>query len=467
MVTMKRKIPFIFLYILMFFPPLYACSGNTSDSEGGKTSNEEAIAYAYCSTEYNASFGNYGTFCVSALDNNELEKEFNDLSKFTLKDAFSEMTLTGASYSEEGFTPAIVFSLSGTLSEGKTGSIEGEGIIKGKSVKVTIPITEAQAESKSRINVNYEGKQKVDISLLNACFNKNISSNDFLLDGALKNMTIESIRNEVVLDDLGEEVLSQEAELTITGFSKDEDYGIIDILPSATTYNETLRIIINTQAYGVSLINDHIDTFTLKDTINVQSDIVTFNRSIKTDDITLGGVLKDYATIESIEYTDQKHITVNLSFPYTFVGGKKTVTNEDGTTFESVLSNVGYLTFGKNVTDSGKEFVCSIVVKAPELDANISTTGQTVHIDLTIKHEEFFTMLSADAFRIYRNGDGTEEIVVKNKNICIVDGVAKIDFTLPDDCNGLFYLEIEDAYDVISNNDGKEESVTIRTYFYI
>ena len=61
--------------------------------------------------------------------------------------------------------------------------------------------------------------------------------------------------------------------------------------------------------------------------------------------------------------------------------------------------------------------------------------------------------------------DGTE-ILVSGIDIVNLDDYLSITFILPDNCQGLLYFEIEDAYDIIKDESSKQ-NVTIKTYFYI
>lgn len=417
-----------------------------SCKDKGKGNNTpDETAYAYCTEFYNVAFGNYGSFTLTASDNGELETNFDDLTLFTLGGAFSGLKIEYAVFSEENYS--VTFTLSGALDNGDTGTIEGKGIIKGKSVKVNVPISPASASSESVIYDNV-AEQKIELQLINACFNKTLSATDFVLSGASKNMAIKSVSTVNTVDDDGNDVLSQTASLTLTGSPDGTDYAYVEILASATTFNKPLNISLKTDFYGASVLNDHIDTFTLSDVVYVKANNVAFKKTIGKDDITLDGSLKNYAEIAEVEFINGEQLAIRLTFPYTFV---------------NVNDSIGYIKFKANATDSGKEFSCSVIVASPEINYEIQINDKTVVMELTLDHEEW-NLLSPYPFKVYYQ-DGTE-ILVSGIDIVNLDDYLSITFILPDNCQGLLYFEIEDAYDIIKDESSKQ-NVTIKTYFYI
>lgn len=409
-----------------------------------KDDSSEAFG-AYCSMEYNAGFGNYGSFSVALGDDGELERNFNDLSKFTLGGAFTGMTVENVSYDEAD--ECITFILSGNLAEGDYGTVEGKGILKNKSVKVDIPIARATASSPDTIYDNLD-RQQVEIQLTSACFNKNLSAADFVLSGAAENMIIESVETDFTQGENGEDILSQRAVLTIAGTTKGTDYAYIKISDSATTFNKPLDMVILTDFCGAYVLNDHIDTYTLHDVVYIKADNISFNSKISKDNFSFDGSLKDYAVIQEVEFVNETMIELQLSFPYTFI---------------NTTDTIGYIKLNADTNTGGKELVCSTVVASPDIESELKIDGRDVKIELTLEHEKF-NMLSPYPFRIYYP-DG-REIIVSGIDIVDLDEYLSISFTLPEGCEGLIYFELKDAYDIVKP-DGSKENITIKTYICV
>lgn len=422
----------------------------TACNEEEKTETPDETAYAYCTEFYNAAFGNYGSFSVTASDNAELETSFDDLTKFTLGEAFSGLKIESAVYSEDDYR--ITFSLTGALAEGDNGTIEGNGIVKGKSVKVSVPVASAEATSESVVYGN-ASEQQIELNLMNACFNKTIAPKDFVLSGAAKNMTIKSVSTDSAVDEDGNDELSQSAILTLTGATDGTDYAYIEISASATTYNKPLTVSLTTDFYGASVLNDHIDTFKLSDTVYVQAHNEFFKKDINTDNITFDGALKDYATIKEVEFVNSELVALHLSFPYTFVNAYDSNKND----------SIGYIKFGADAIESGKEFSCSVLVASPDINYVLRIDEKNVSMEFTLDHEEW-NLLSFYPFQVYYP-DGTE-VLVQNIETVNLDEYLSIKFTLPDTYEGLLYFELADAYNIVKS-DGSSEDITIKTYFYI
>lgn len=430
-----------FAVILLFSLALCSCSDTT-----GTGNNDEDASLVYCCLEYGAGFGNYGCFAITTLDEGvEFETKFDDLEKFTLGGAFSGMSIDSVYFDEEDHQ--VVFSISGKLSAGRYGTVEGEGIVKGKSVKAEIPVSRAFASTEDVVYDNME-KQQIQIDLMQACFNKDVSVGDFTLSGALQNMTVESVSTDYAVDENGEDVLSQTAILTLSGYTNGSDHGYIEISEKATTYNEALKLSLSTEFRGAVISNDHIDTFKLNDVIYVEAQNITFSENIKAEDIVLEGALKDYAIIDEIDFVDTGLIGIHFSFPYTFI-------NEN--------NNIGYIKFAPQTNVENTEFVCSALVAAPDIECNMTIEGKKAEIVLTLDHEEF-DLLDMYPFSIY-DASG-KEILVTGLEIINLDEYLSITFDLPTDYSGIIYFEILDAYSVVLQ-DGTNKSITVKAHFYI
>ena len=433
-----KKLFCLILCVTLCATLLVAC-GDKKENE-----NPTDIAYAYCCTEYDVEFGNYGYFSITVADGNfELETQFNDLSKFTLGGAFAGMEITGAVYDE--IYDKINFAVKGELASGNIGTIEGEGIVKGRSVKVDIPISKAWA-STDDILFDNSTEHQITVELFSACFEKDVSADDFALSGAAKDMTIKSVKTEYAVDENGEDVLSQVAILTLEGNTNGSDYAYIDILNDATTYNDTLRVTVNTMHRGAIIMSDHIDTFEGEDLIYIEARNITFKEGISAEDLTLMGALKDYAVIDKIDFVSESLIGVYLTFPYTFV---------------DVYNNIGYIQFGADTNVEGLEFLCSSVVSAPRLQYTVTTEGNNVAMTLGLEHA-MFNLIDTYSFEI-TDADGNK-IHVNNLEIDNVDGELKVTFTMPDNCEGTYLFELSSAYDVVKS-DGSVTSMTISVCF--
>lgn len=434
---MKKKLLVTAFSFALCMLCLAGCDENDTSSVADDT------AYVYCSSQYNAGFGNYGYFAVAPMDDCEPETDFKDLSAFTLGGAFTGMKVDNAAYDEEN--GCVVFSISGALAEGEYGTIEGSGIVKNKSVKAEIPITQAQAYSESVVYGGTE-KQQIEINLESACFNKDISASDFTLSGAAQNMTVESVETDFVTDDDGDEVLSQTATLTLSGSTDGSDYAYIEISGKATTFNKPLTVTLTTDFYGVYVTNDHVDTFTLSDIVYVQAKNITFVNDIKAEDISLDGCLKDYAVINAVDYVNETLIALHLSFPYTYIEND---------------NSIGYINFSAKTNTTNAEYSCSTVVAAPAIHSSIEVKDHTVSMELTLEHEEF-NLLDFYPFSVYAS-DGSE-VLVSGIDIVDLDEYLSITFVMPDNSEGVFRFELKDAYDVVKA-DGSKENITIVTYF--
>ncbi len=444
---MKNKIIYSMVCLLITGSALFSCNKKTVESTSTSTTTDDYV-YAYCNIYYNAGSGNYGSFTIKAMDEGELETEFTDLTKFKLGNAFSNMQVAGATYNE--YENNIRFDITGALSAGEYGTIEGEGILKNRSVKVSIPITEASA---STDDIIYEGleEQKINISLSNACFNKDIKPSDFKLTGAAKNMTVESIVCEPYVDEDGDEQLTSEATLTLKGNSNGSDYAYISISNSATTYNKDIDFSIKTDYCGAYILNDCIDTFTLSDVVNIQASNVEFSDNIKKGDISFDGVLKDYATVKSVEKVSSQLLNVNLEFPYTYLN-----TNNTG--------NIGYIKFNENATTTKKEVICTAIVGAPKIHSTIQVDGKNVTIEFCLENEEW-NLLDFSPFTLtYPNGT---KILPSNVEVTNIEKDVTIKFKVPDDCSGLVYFTLEDAYDIISTDGTTKTNISVKTILYI
>lgn len=401
-------------------------------------------AEVYCCEEYNAGFGNGGSFSIAVMESIEFEKSFNDLSKLTLGGAFSGMKLGSVCYSELG--DRIEFELSGSLSEGDYGTVEGTGLVKDKFVKIDIPITKPLVSSTDNLYDNLD-TQQVELELISACFNKNISASDFELGGTAKDMIIENVVTDNTVDDEGNDILPQKAVLTLKGNTLGSDYAYIKILSNATTYNKDLNVSIKTDFCGAHISNDHIDTFTLYDIVYIESDNTTFSNKLSKESIILDGVLKDYAVVEDVDYVDDNLLGVKLSFPYTYL---------------DTANNIGYIKIAADANAMGKELVCSTIVVTPKIESEIELDGNSVKLELIMEHEEF-NELSSSQFKVYYpNGN---EVAISGTDIIKSDNKLDISFKLPDSFEGLMYFEIKDAYDVIKE-DGSKEIISIKNNFY-
>ena len=439
MKTMKKKFVGL-LCLVLCLTCLAACIKG-----GSNPPNADEIT-VYCSQEYSASFGNYGFFAVTVMEEEvELETTFDDLSGLQLGGAFSGMRIDRAQYNETDHQ--IEFCVIGELASGKYGTVEGEGIVKGLSVKVNVPISEAFASANGVLYESVE-QQKIELELLGACFNKDITAADFVLRGAMRNMTVTAVSTDHAVDDDGEEVLSQTAILTVSGLADGTDYAYIEISDAATTYNQPLQVVVNTEHRGAVVTNEYIDTFALSDVIYVEAKNLTFSETVTVEDVTLGGILQDYAVLRSVDVVNDSMLALHLSFPHTFVGGE---------------DPMGYITLDADTNDAQLEIVCSAVVAAPTLEYSIEIDGKQVFMELTLEHAEF-NLMDMYPFTLYYS-DG-EEILVTDLEIVDIDEYLSISFALPSDCEGLLYFELEDAYDVVAPN-GSTESVTVKTYFHV
>ena len=441
--SMKKRNSLLLLGCLVSGLLLVSCGEDNSSSS--QTTDE--TAYAYCIEYYNASFGNYGSFAIGAMEGVELETDFSDLTKFTLGDAFSGMRIESAQYSDDNYI--VSFDLTGSLAEGSSGSIEGEGIVKGRSVKIDVPIAEAYMSSETVI---YEGlsEQEVTLELTNSCFNTGLTASDFALTGAAKNMSVKAVSVEQAKDEEGNDALPQTAVLTLSGDPDGTDYAYIEVKSSALTYNKNLSVSLKTDVRGVFILNDNIDTFSLTDVLSIEATNIDFNESITKDDVTFGGVLKDYATVKSIERVSSKLITLTLAFPYTYLE------SESG-------SNIGYVKLSSEATSAGKEVVCSALVGVPEIKSDIKINGKAVTMELVLENGEW-NLLGPSPFQVC-NPDGSE-VIVSELSVVNLDESLSIKFNLPDDCSGLLYFTLENAYSVVSS-DGGSVDVSVKTYFYI
>lgn len=427
---------------------------------GGAKDDSDDTAYAYCSTEYNASFGNYGSFSICAMDGYELERDFSDLSKFTLGGAFAGMKIEKMAYYSE--TDRIVVDLTGTLASGDGGTISGSGIVKNKSTSINVRITPASASSNNKIFDNVE-EQKITIELVNACFNKDIKASDFALSGACKNMTVASVSTDSTVDDEGGTVLSQTAVLTLKGNPTGSDYAYIDISQSATTFNKSFRVVLETDLYGAVIRNDHIDTDTLSDIVYVDAVNVSFSDTISASNITFDGALKDYATLKEVKFVNKKLIALYLTFPYTFVSSVVTeqVDNKD---VESLKSGVGYITFDKDSVVEKHAFTCSTNIASPEIESTVVVNGNVITMQLNLLHEQWgFVTEYNSSLTSCATG---EAITLTHISVNVVEEKCSVEITLPKDSKGLMVFTIKDAYDIVDSN-GKDVEVDVKIYVYV
>lgn len=432
---MKKRILAILISLICLFG-ITAC-----DNGGDNDNNGDDVSYAYCSQFYSAVLGNHGSFEIQLIDDNEFESTL-DTSKITLSGAFSKMQIASVYLGED--SDAVTFNIVGELSEGDYGIVSGEGIVKGKSTQVFIPITQAYASSNSTIYSNVE-EQTIQIDLTSACFNASLSCEDFILDGAAKNMTIKSVATNYVVAD-GETILSQTATLTLTGEPSGTDYAYINVKSSATTFNKTLTAVLSTDYYGAYIANDFIDSFLLSDTIYVKANNISFVEEISKDDITLGGALKDYAVIDEIDVVDETLVGIKLSFPYTFV---------------NYIDCIGYIEFSENTNVEGKSFTCSAILSSPELQVGFTKNETAVTIELTLLNEDFNIISSP----VVKDEDGTD-IVLTAVETVEIDNYISISFNIPENYSGVVFVEIENAYSIVAP-DSSIKNVTIKTSFYI
>ncbi|MGN0824659.1 MAG: hypothetical protein ACI4MB_06315 [Candidatus Coproplasma sp.] len=433
-----KKLLFAIILCLGCALTLTACNNNDGASDG----SDDSTVYAYCSQFYSAAFGNYGSFTITPTDDNELEKSF-DLSKITLSGAFTGMSITAATLSDDEYS--ATFSLSGALSEGDYGIVSGDGIVKGKTAEITVPITPAEASSQSKVYAN-AGEQTVEIELLSACFNKDITPADFTLSGAAKNMTVKSVSTNYATDTDGEVMLSQTATLTLTGEPDGTDYAYIEASSSATTYNKALSAVLTTDFYGAVILNDDIDSYTLSDTVYIKANNIKFKDTIGKGDLTFGGALKNFAVIEEVDVVNEELIGLHLSFPYTFI---------------NYTESIGYISFSADTNTDGKSFTCSAVLSTPEIDYSVTVSENTALLVIKLSNAEFNLIDSPTI----TTEDGTE-ILVSGMDIVDIDEYLSIKFNLPANYSGMLYCEIANAYDIVTSNN-QTESITIKSALYI
>lgn len=429
---MKTRILALSLCLLLCLP-LAACQ------------KEAPLADLICCREYSAALGDFGSFSVASQTGGELETVFSDLSQLTLGQAFSEMKIEQAAYEEEN--NCVTFSLSGPLSEGETGLIEGPGILKNKSARAEIPIAPAEAASSSRLFAGVE-TQTISLELKGACFRQDLSASDFLLSGAARQMTVLSVTADFPVSADGETSLPQTATLTLSGAPDGSDYAYLEIAARATTYHKPLTLALPTDFTGAQITNDHIDTFTLSDTVSVQANHLSFRRDISTESLSLEGCLKDYADLEEVRFISESELELRLSFPYTYLESN---------------DNLGYIAFSPASNEEGIAFSCSALVAAPAIHSDVKINGRAVSLELSLEHEEF-NLLSSYPFCVY-NAAG-EEILVSGVDIVNLDNTLSISFLLPESCEGLLLFELQDAYDVITPQQ-TSKNIPIRTYFYL
>ena len=416
----------------------------TSCQDDNNSNDDDDIAYAYCSEYYNASYGEIGFFSISVIDENKLEKDFSDLSKLTLSGAFSGMEVKNISLNEDGISVNVY--VSGSLNSGNTGYIEGFGIVKNQNIKVTVPITEASASSNSIIYDNVD-EQQIEIELSNACFKKELTKDDFILSGAAGSMEIINVSSDYYEDE-GEIILSQTAVITLKGEPDGTNFAYIDILDTATTYNEDLRVVLNTDFYGGIVINECVNTFKTYDIIYVESNNITFNSEINASDISFEGALKDYATIKDINVIKENLIALSVSFPYTNV---------------KPYDNIGYIKFNAETNYEKIEFECSTIVGNPSIECNLEIDNNLVNITIELNNGEF-NLLDMYPFNVYYSGG--EEIMVSDIEIVNLDGYLNVSFKLPELSSEILYFELQNAYSII-NEEGISENITVMFYFNV
>ena len=394
----KKTFILLLLFCLMF---VSAC---TNDEP-----SDDDVAVVYCSNYYDASYGEIGYFTITPFEDIKLETKYDDLSSFKLGEAFSNMSIKEIRLNEDGYS--IDVCVIGELTTGKYGTFEGNGIVKNKNVKVNVPINEAFAVSDSIIYSNVK-EQTVVIDLWSTCFKKELTVADFVLSGAAEDMKIKEIEFKNY-ENFDEKFYPQTVILTLTGDPNGLSYAYIDILDAAITYNEDIRIVINTDFYGGTILNENIDTYTNYDTVYVELNNLTFKSDIEITDIELDGVLKDYAVIQEVELLKEDLIAILLTFPYTFV---------------SSYDNIGYIKFSPNTNNENIEFSCTAIVSSPSIDYNIIIDNNEVNIILELENGEF-NLLDMYPFDLYySNGDN---ILVTNLSIINIDGLLEISFKLP------------------------------------
>ena len=264
-----------FIVLLLFLIFITACTNDEPPAA------DDDVAIVYCSNYYDASYGEFGYFTITPFEDIELETKYDDLSSFKLGEAFSNMLIKEIRLNEDGYS--IDVCVIGELTTGKYGTFEGNGLVKNKNVKVNVPINEAFAVSDSIIYSNVK-EQTVVIDLWSTCFKKELTVADFVLSGAAEDMQIKAIEFENY-ENFDEKFYPQTVILTLTGDPNGLSYAYIDILDAATTYNEDIRVVINTDFYGGTILNENIDTYTNYDTVYVELNNLTFKSDLEITDI--------------------------------------------------------------------------------------------------------------------------------------------------------------------------------------
>lgn len=426
-----------FIVLLLFLIFITACTNDEPPAA-------DDVAIVYCSNYYDASYGEIGYFTITPFEDIELETKYDDLSSFKLGEAFSNMLIKEIRLNEDGYS--IDVCVIGELTTGKYGTFEGNGLVKNKNVKVNVPINEAFAVSDSIIYSNFK-EQTVVIDLWSTCFKKELTVADFVLSGAAEDMQIKEIEFENY-EKFDEKFYPQTVILTLTGDPNGLSYAYIDILDAAITYNEDIRVVINTDFYGGTILNENIDTYTNYDTVYVELNNLTFKSDLEITDIELDGVLKDYAVIAEIELLKENLIAISLSFPYTFI---------------NTYDNIGYIKFSSNTNNENIEFVCTSIVVSPSIDYDVTINNDEVKMKLELENGEF-NVLDFYPFNLYYSNG--EKILVTNLSIINIDGYLEISFKLPDISKKIIYFELENAYE-ITNVFGVKENKTIKTILYL
>lgn len=407
-----------------------SCGNKDSDKEIKDEFN------SYVSSSFNASLWKNGSFSIALGAGYEFEDTLN-ISSLTLGGAFKDMKILEASkVSFEEENQNVSFYLSGILNEGSSGSIKGKGIVKNEEIDLIVPIEEAYLECETALNSDANENEAI-LELTNACFLENINPSHFTLDE--DTLSVKSV--EVIdFDTSGykDGYLPNRVKLTIEGRTSETQEINLVVDKNALNYNKSLSCSIEYLYRGADLLNNEIDTYNLTDTLSFEAQNINFNDTIKPSDFTFEGVLKDYASVKSVEVIDKKHLNLELSFPCDFLS-------------LDTLDNVGYIVFNGSTNEENVSFKVGALLLRPTYDFEFSYVNSTCVLEVTLRNEEFEDVANMTLIA----NDGEKDFTLNDLKIKKEGNKLIVTFLKNESLSGLINLTIKNAFSSIGTNGTK------------
>lgn len=431
------------------------------------TSLEDASEVLTFESEFALEAGNVGYFSLGlSSPGYYFIEEFDEsmYASFTFGAAFSDLEIYAISNYGDGTIGIVTI---GELTTGYDyGTFSGSNILTvGGEFELMIPIRDAYLTSEGMF-YSTRSENSVTVTLENAAFHSELTQDDIVLSGGLSGATY----TITPVEDTGFEILEHDAfkqmyqsvVITFSNVLGPEEYGIITVKDSASTYNEDLSISFDFYRKGAQLLTD-IVTFDLKDTLVFAFANLSINTELEVGDISVSGALEGTRidALEIIDYLDYgKAIALEVTYPSSFF--------EDAISSE-ILDLTGAFIFSSNTNVEGEELTVYCSVPGPEFEEEYSfdESTNTITTNLSFENGYFNKDLTASDFSY---DEGTTDLEISNAILTLNSTYNELEFScvLPSSFDhGFLDLTISNLFVMSYSFEDKSSTYTFDTIQYV